>query len=153
MTASLMALFGRFGVTAPAWLWLLPLALLPLAASAQTRIPVPALAMVPADGLSRLVDAALTLAGMAAIGFLVLALAGPHLVGESLVRTGEGAQISLLIDRSGSMNETFAGRQPSGPRSRRPPPRGGSSKGSSAAGRTISSRSRRFRPRRWRCCR
>ncbi|WP_245292016.1 vWA domain-containing protein [Methylobacterium tarhaniae] len=115
MTAGLMALVSRFGVTAPAWLWLLPLALMPLVASSQKRIPVPSLAMVPADGLSRLVDAVLTLAGMAAIGFLILALAGPHLVGESLMRTGEGAQISLLIDRSGSMNETFAGRQPSGP--------------------------------------
>ncbi len=109
-----MTLLTRFGVAAPGWLWLLPLALLPLAASAQKRIPIPSLAPVPADGLSRLLDAALTLAGIAGIGFLVLALAGPHLAGESLVRTGEGAQISLLIDRSGSMNETFAGRQPSG---------------------------------------
>ncbi|TNC14031.1 VWA domain-containing protein [Methylobacterium terricola] len=109
-----MTVLARFGVTAPAWLWLLPLALLPLAASAQRRVPIPSLAMVPADGLSRLVDAVLTLAGMAGIGFLVIALSGPHLAGESLARTGEGAQISLLVDRSGSMNETFAGRQPSG---------------------------------------
>ncbi|KMO10532.1 von Willebrand factor A [Methylobacterium indicum] len=109
-----MSLLSRFGVTAPGWLWLLPLALLPLAATAQRRVPVPALAMVPADGLSRLVDAVLTLASVAGIGFLVLALAGPRLAGESVVRTGEGAQVSLLIDRSGSMNETFAGRQPSG---------------------------------------
>ena len=109
-----MNLLARFGVAAPGWLWLLPLALLPLAATAQRRVPVPSLALVPADGLSRLVDAVLTLAGMAAIGFLVLALAGPRLAGESVARTGEGAQVSLLIDRSGSMNETFAGRQPSG---------------------------------------
>ena len=52
--------------------------------------------------------------GMLAVGGLVLALAGPYRAGERVTRTGIGAQVSMLIDRSGSMNETFAGRQPSG---------------------------------------
>jgi mxaC protein len=106
--------FTRLAVDRPAVLWLLPLALLPLLASAQRRIPVAAIAAGPADGLSRAIGGVLRAAGILAILGLVLALAGPYRQGETLTRTGIGAQVSILIDRSGSMNETFAGRQPSG---------------------------------------
>ncbi|MFE1599922.1 vWA domain-containing protein [Methylobacterium sp. ID0610] len=109
-----MSLLARLAATAPGLLWLLPLALLPLAGPVLRRHPLPAVAMVPADGLSRALGPGLTLAGMGAIGFTVIALSGPFLRGERLHRTGTGAQVSLLIDRSGSMNESFAGRQPSG---------------------------------------
>ncbi|GEP01216.1 vWA domain-containing protein [Methylobacterium haplocladii] len=109
-----MSVFARFGTTLPLVLWLLPLALLPLVASTQRRTAVSAIAAAPADALSRVIGWGLTLAGIVAIGGLVLALAGPYRSGETVTRTGIGAQVSMLIDRSGSMNETFAGRQPSG---------------------------------------
>lgn len=104
----------RFSADHPALLWLLPLALLPLLTSAQRRVPVAALAAAPPDGPSRAIGALLRVAGIVAIAGLILALAGPYRRGETLTRTGIGAQVSILIDRSGSMNETFAGRQPSG---------------------------------------
>ncbi|ACL63027.1 vWA domain-containing protein [Methylobacterium nodulans] len=109
-----MSLLARLAATTPDLLWLLPLALLPLLGPALRRHPLPAAAMVPADGLSRAIGLGLTLAGIGAIGFTLVAVAGPFLRGERIHRTGTGAQVSLLIDRSGSMNESFAGRQPSG---------------------------------------
>lgn len=103
-----------FGFALPLVLWLLPLALLPLVATGRRRHAVPAIAAAPPDALSRWIGATLTLAGVAAIAGLVLGLAEPYRVGERVTRIGIGAQVSMLIDRSGSMNETFAGRQPSG---------------------------------------
>ena len=102
------------GVTSPAWLWLLPLALLPLVASGRRRVPVSALAAAPADAASRWIARLLRAAGMLTVSGLVVALAGPYGAGAPVTRIGVGAQIAMLIDRSGSMNETFAGRQPSG---------------------------------------
>ncbi|GJD38633.1 vWA domain-containing protein [Methylobacterium bullatum] len=95
-------------------LWLLPLALLPLAASSQRVTPLSSIAASPVDGLSRLIGWGLRAAGILAIGGLVAALSGPYRQGETITRTGIGAQVSILVDRSGSMNETFAGLQPSG---------------------------------------
>ncbi|MFD1301476.1 vWA domain-containing protein [Methylobacterium marchantiae] len=95
-------------------LWLLPLALLPLAVSSQRLTRVSSIAAGPLDGLSRAIGWSLRAAGFLAIGGLVVALSGPYRQGETITRTGIGAQVSILVDRSGSMNETFAGRQPSG---------------------------------------
>lgn len=110
----MMEALARLAVDRPAVLWLLPLALLPLLTSPQRRTAVASIAAGPADPLSRAIGRTLTGAGMLGIAGLVLALAGPYRQGETVTRTGIGAQISILIDRSGSMNETFAGRQPSG---------------------------------------
>jgi len=107
-------LLPRLGATDPWVLWLLPLALLPLARSALRRTSVPAVAAAPADPLSAWLGRTLTLAGILAVAGLIAALAGPYRTGARIERLGIGAQVSLLIDRSGSMNETFAGRQPSG---------------------------------------
>jgi mxaC protein len=51
---------------------------------------------------------------MLAIGACALAVAAPYREGRAIHREGEGAEIAILIDRSASMNESFAGRQPSG---------------------------------------
>ncbi|MCJ2034505.1 vWA domain-containing protein [Methylobacterium sp. J-068] len=105
---------ARFCVDHPGLLWLLPLALLPLLVSAQRSTPVAAIAAGPADGLSRAIGRVVRAGGILSFAGLILALSGPYRQGETIIRTGIGAQVSILIDRSGSMNETFAGRQPSG---------------------------------------
>ncbi|SFG94084.1 vWA domain-containing protein [Methylobacterium gossipiicola] len=105
---------ARFAVDTPLVLWLLPLALLPFRRSAQRVVAVASLDAGPADPLSRTIGWTLRGAGCLAIVGLVVGVAGPYRRGETVTRTGIGAQVSILVDRSGSMNETFAGRQPSG---------------------------------------
>lgn len=99
--------------TRPALLWLLPLALLPLLAPLLRRRAYPSLAGAPRDLASSVVAAALRLAGVGAIGACVAALAGPR-GGEVVTRVGKGAETVILVDRSASMNDTFAGREPDG---------------------------------------
>ncbi|WP_425452514.1 vWA domain-containing protein [Methylobacterium radiodurans] len=110
----ILAELARLGAERPAVLWLLPLALLPLVAAPRRRAAWADLGAVPPDALSRALGHALRAAGCLALAGLVLGIAGPYRTGERVIRTGIGAEVSMLIDRSGSMNETFAGRQPSG---------------------------------------
>jgi mxaC protein len=100
------------GLATPAALLLLPLALLPLVFVMQRKQGYPSLAAVETDALSAAVDASLRLLGAAAIGLLILGIGGLQLKGQSVERVGEGAHIVLLIDRSRSMDDTFAGRPP-----------------------------------------
>lgn len=100
------------GFDHPLLLWLLGLCLLPFLAGPFRGARVPALAMVPRDGLSTALS--LALKGLAALAMagLVLGLAGLHLKAQTIARTGSGAHLVLLIDRSASMDNTFANRQP-----------------------------------------
>ncbi len=98
----------------PELLWFLLLAGLPALSGVLRRRAFPSLADAPDDGLSRLVGILLKTAGVAAIACTALALAGPLIGGGAIERMGQGAETALLIDRSGSMNDTFAGRQPQG---------------------------------------
>lgn len=59
------------------------------------------------------VDVLVKSAGVVAMLAIVLALAGLHREGDLVERTGSGARIVLLIDRSSSMNDSFADRQAS----------------------------------------
>lgn len=103
------------GVASPFALLLLPpLALAPLFFSSLRPSPIPSVAAAPFDPLSAFVASALRLSAMIAIGACALAVAGPYREGRSVTRYGEGAEISILVDRSASMNETFAGRAPAG---------------------------------------
>ena len=99
-------------VDTPSVLLLLPLALLPLLFAIQRRQGYPSLAAAPPDTLSRAVDVFLHLAGAVAIGALVAGIAGIHLDGQTVERVGEGSHIVLLLDRSSSMDDTFAGGRP-----------------------------------------
>lgn len=103
---------------APAWLWLLPLALWPLARGMRhAALRTPWLALVPRDGLSRAIDLLLRACAAAAIGATLLALSEPTREGREVARVGQGAEIVLAIDRSSSMDQGF------GPRGRlRPAP-------------------------------
>ncbi|MFO1101846.1 MAG: VWA domain-containing protein [Methylocystis sp.] len=95
-------------------LLLAPLALIPLLQSVLRDTSIPSLLSAPVDGLSVLIGNILKLSGVLAIGASLIGAAGPHIAGAEQERFAEGAQIVMLIDRSGSMNETFAGRTPSG---------------------------------------
>jgi mxaC protein len=101
-------------VSYPALLLLLPLALPPLIFPMQQPEGYPSLAAAETDTLSLIVDLGLRLAGAAAIAGLVLGLAGLNRLGQTVPRLGKGANIVLLFDRSASMNDTFAGRPPTG---------------------------------------
>jgi mxaC protein len=96
----------------PLLMLLLPLALLPLIFALQRSQGYPSLAGVQQDALSRSVDIAIHVLGAIAIGALIAAIAGVHLKGQSIERVGEGAHVVLLLDRSRSMDDTFAGRPP-----------------------------------------
>lgn len=100
------------GVDHPLLLWLMALCLLPVLAGPFRGARVPALGAVPRDGLSLVLS--LALKGLAAIAMagLVLGLSGLHLKAQAIARTGSGAHLVLLIDRSASMDNTFANRQP-----------------------------------------
>lgn len=92
----------------------LVLALLPLFNSGMRTSPTPWMALIPADTLSTVVVFCLRLCAVAAIAGLVLGIAGLHSTEQRRERIGHGAHIVLLLDRSSSMDNTFAGRAPNG---------------------------------------
>ncbi len=98
----------------PLGLYLLPLMLVPFFLGTQRQEGYPSLASLPSDRLSQAITWALRIAGVIAIAGLILGLSGIALRERKIERFGQGAHIVLLIDRSASMNDTFAGRQPSG---------------------------------------
>jgi mxaC protein len=98
----------------PMLLWGLALALAPLFRTPLRGSLVSSVAMVPRDRLSETIALALKICGVVSILALIFGSAGPMLVGGVKKRSGEGAELVFLIDRSGSMNETFAGRTPAG---------------------------------------
>ncbi len=90
------------------------LTLLPLLNDGMRASPTPWLFLIPADKLSVLLSLLLRLCAMAAITGLVLGMAGLHRTEQSLERIGHGAHVVLLLDRSSSMDNSFAGRAPNG---------------------------------------
>ncbi|MGZ5060035.1 MAG: vWA domain-containing protein [Methylobacter sp.] len=90
------------------------LTLLPLFNSGMRASPAPWLSLIPADTLSVFIACCLRLCAVAAIAGLVLGMAGLHRTEQSRERIGHGAHIVLLLDRSSSMDNSFAGRAPNG---------------------------------------
>lgn len=70
--------------------------------------------LLPGDIPSSLVNFALRLSGALAIALLILGISGVHFMEHQVERIGQGAHIVLLLDRSRSMDNTFAGRTPTG---------------------------------------
>ncbi len=86
------------------------LSLLPFFRSNVKPARYSSLSMIPADVLSTLFYILLKLLAAAVIFLLVTGLAEPYYQESTVERIGKGAQIVLLLDRSASMNENFAGR-------------------------------------------
>jgi len=87
---------------------------LPMANNGMRHSTYPSLALIPADPFSTAIALGLRLCAVAAIAALVLGLAGLHQTERSRERIGYGANIVLLLDRSSSMDNTFAGKAPDG---------------------------------------
>jgi mxaC protein len=104
----------NWAVNTPWALTGLLLTLLPLFNSGMRASPAPWTALIPGDTLSVVIVCCLRLCAVAAIAGLVLGIAGLHRTEQSRERIGHGAHIVLLLDRSSSMDNTFAGRAPNG---------------------------------------
>ena len=99
----------------PGWLWLLPLALLPLWTPPARALAHAGHGFMPRDRLSAGFAWALRSAGVLALAALVFGLAGPHRPEVEVERVGQGAEIVLVLDRSRSMDQSFAGARTNAP--------------------------------------
>lgn len=102
----------KFGVDHPALLWLLILAILPFVTGLFRHQGLPSLGPVPSDLFSTLVDIGLRCLAALAILAIMLGLAGLHHREVFVAREGKGANLVLLLDRSSSMDNSFADRVP-----------------------------------------
>jgi mxaC protein len=103
-----------FGFEAP-WLLLgLLLMLLPLINTGVRVTPYSWLAVLPPDPLSTLFSTLLRIMGMLTVAALILGLSGIYLKEQQIEQIGHGAHIVLLLDRSTSMDNTFAGQAANG---------------------------------------
>lgn len=105
---------SAFGFSQPWMLLLLPLALLPLLLRGQPAFAYPSLQRLPVDGLSRWLEYSWRGLGAIAVSALAVAMAGPYLTGKSTEQLGRGAHIMVVLDRSASMNDDFAGQRSQG---------------------------------------
>lgn len=67
------------------------------------------LTLIPDDRVSTLIGMILRVARSASLALVAVGLSGPYLPEKQIERIGEGAQIILLLDRSRSMDQPFAG--------------------------------------------
>jgi mxaC protein len=91
--------------------WVLSLLILcipPLLGNIGRAQSLSSLASFPTDATSRILDICLRILAATAIGATILGLAGPHSGAGAIERTGSGAHIVLLLDRSLSMDEGLA---------------------------------------------
>jgi mxaC protein len=93
----------------PWFLWLLPLALLPLVFQRAHSKSYSWLDMLPADPLSDLIGLILKILAVLILSFIIIGLASPHSNQQEVERIGVGAQIALILDRSASMDDPFSG--------------------------------------------
>ena len=65
--------------------------------------------MLPADRLSDLISLLLKVLAVLTLVFIIIGLAAPHTNEQKIERIGVGAQITLVLDRSASMDDPFSG--------------------------------------------
>jgi mxaC protein len=92
-------------LTHPWVLLLLPLAVLPILRARSDTILFSYLPWLPADPAGRIVGWLRTAFAVLAIASIVVGLAAPGRPQTQVVRTGRGAEIVVLIDRSRSMDQ------------------------------------------------
>jgi mxaC protein len=98
-------MIGPLDFLHPWLLLLLPLAVLPLLSRKRDSLAFPALGWLPKDRLGQTAARLWRAAAVLAILSLVLALAAPGRPESQVTRTGRGAEILLLLDRSRSMDD------------------------------------------------
>jgi mxaC protein len=87
------------------WMLLLsPLALLPLLRRRADTLVFPSVAWLPPDRVGRLLGVLWRALAMAAMACIVVGLAGPGQSGAQVLRSGRGAEVLILMDRSSSMD-------------------------------------------------
>lgn len=95
--------------THPLILWLLPLALLPILLERSHTRSYSWVQMLPPDPLSELIGLLLKILATVGIACIIVGLADPHTLEQKVEKLGIGAQIALVLDRSASMDDAFAG--------------------------------------------
>lgn len=95
----------------PEMLWLIPIALLPFFQYGVKQFQYPGLADWPHDRFSMVCKWAVRLLASLTVLALVIAVATPFTEGGTMTRVGEGAEIVIVLDRSGSMSEGLKGRE------------------------------------------
>ena len=98
----------------PWLLWLLMLAALPLLAQPGGALNNAWLALTPRDRASEALGWVLRMVGVLALVALVVGMADPYRPEYNVERVGKGAEIVLVLDRSRSMDQGFAGARPAG---------------------------------------
>jgi mxaC protein len=96
-----------FGLADPLGLLLLPLILLPFLSHGQTSLVYSSLPLLPADRLSDIIGLLLRLLAAACIAAIILGVSGLFRSEETVERIGQGAQMVMLLDSSGSMDRPF----------------------------------------------
>ena len=91
----------------PYLLYLLPLAVLPWL-SRNTEKQIVWQALLPKDSASVVIGFTLHLLASVTLAALIMALAGPHIPEHTVQRSGQGAEVIILLDRSRSMDQPFA---------------------------------------------
>jgi mxaC protein len=94
----------RLDFTQPVLLLLLPLALLPLWRRRADTLPFPSLRWLPPDRPGRALAVLWRALAVTALAGVALGLAGPGRSGGEVLRTGRGAELLILLDRSSSMD-------------------------------------------------
>lgn len=106
----------RFDFAFPWVLLLLPLAALPLLRRRSDTLVFSSVAWLPADEFGRVAGWVARGAAALAIATIVVGLAGPGRSQLQVLRTGSGAQILILMDRSASMDEPMGSKGVEAPR-------------------------------------
>lgn len=107
----------RLDFTHPLVLLMLPLALLPLLRRRSDTLAYPSVAWLPRDRAGRLLGILWRALAVAAMACTIIGMAGPGQPGALVLRSGRGAELLILMDRSSSMdNAAFLNGASYGPR-------------------------------------